>query len=384
MPKKTPFLFFILFALACFGKESQPNRTSAGSQNSPNAECVFNVRDFGALGDGKTSDTKAIQRAIDAAAKVNGTVYFPDGNYPCASLKGYPNIKLKGDPKWGYSISHGANLILNDYAAECLIDITDAKNIHLSGLNMNAKRDPNSKTHCIMFDKKDKPRNRDTDTITIEDCKIRGFSGHGVYLNKVFVLIMRRCMVNKNLGDGVRSNGCDFYIIDNVFGGNGGNGFGGRISSGMFTHNRVEWNEAYGLYLGKGGNYWSITGNQFDHNGGAGIRIDNVWSIAVSGNTFRRNGRNSAGLFEGENSANMVLSSNGAVVTGNAFMAGHTDGKKDYYTPRYGIYMCDSKNCAVTSNTMNHGYTESAVKYSGENPGCIVKDNPSSKHPQNY
>lgn len=289
---------------------------------------VFNVRDFGAIGDGSVSDTAAIQRAIDAAAKVNGTVIFPDGNYRCAGLKTYPNIKLKGEPKWGYSVSYGANLILDDYSAECLIDITDSRNIHISGLNLNASRKPNSKTHGIMFDKKGKPRNSDTDTITIEDCKIRGFSGHGVYLRSVFVLIIRRCMINKNLGSGVECSGCDFYVIDNVFGANGKYGFGGRVSSGMFTHNRVEWNESYGLYLGRGGNYWNIVGNQFDHNHGAGVFIDGVWSVTINGNAFRRNGRNSAKLFEGENSANLLVRSKGVSVAGNTFMAGHTDGKK--------------------------------------------------------
>nr|MCR4921977.1 glycoside hydrolase family 55 protein [Bacteroidaceae bacterium] len=37
----------------------------------------FNVLDFGAKGDGKTSDTEAIQKALDEAGKVNGTVWFP-------------------------------------------------------------------------------------------------------------------------------------------------------------------------------------------------------------------------------------------------------------------------------------------------------------------
>lgn len=348
------------------------------------ADDVFNVRNFGAIGDGSVSDTAAIQRAIDAAAKVNGTVFFPDGRYRCAGLKTYANIKLKGEPKWGYSVSYGANLILDDYSAECLIDITDSKNIHISGLMLNADRKPSSKTHGIMFDKKGKPRNSDTDTITIEDCKIRGFGGHGAYLRGVFVLIMRRNMINKNLGSGVECSGCDFYIIDNVFGANGKYGFGGRVSSGTFTHNRVEWNESYGLYLGKGGNYWNIVGNQFDHNHGAGVFIDGVWSVAINGNAFRRNGRNSAKLFEGENSANLLVRSKGVSVAGNTFMAGHTDGRKDYYTPRFGILFADSENCTAISNTMHHGYTEAPTKTIGKIKNCEIKDNPSSPHPQTY
>lgn len=42
----------------------------------------INIRDFGAKGDGKTVDTKAINDAIDAAAKQGGgTVYFPAGTF---------------------------------------------------------------------------------------------------------------------------------------------------------------------------------------------------------------------------------------------------------------------------------------------------------------
>ncbi|MBQ9337591.1 MAG: right-handed parallel beta-helix repeat-containing protein [Lentisphaeria bacterium] len=41
-----------------------------------------NVKDFGAVGDGKTSDTKAIQRAIDAG----GEVIFPPGIYKSGTL----------------------------------------------------------------------------------------------------------------------------------------------------------------------------------------------------------------------------------------------------------------------------------------------------------
>ena len=48
---------------------------------------VYDVRSFGAAGDGKTLDTVAINRAIDeAAAAGGGTVYFRSGTYLCYSI----------------------------------------------------------------------------------------------------------------------------------------------------------------------------------------------------------------------------------------------------------------------------------------------------------
>ena len=47
----------------------------------------FNVLDYGALGDGQTLDSPAIQAAIDACRHAGGgTVYFPAGNYVTGSL----------------------------------------------------------------------------------------------------------------------------------------------------------------------------------------------------------------------------------------------------------------------------------------------------------
>jgi hypothetical protein len=47
----------------------------------------FDVRDFGAKGDGVSLDTRAIQAALDAAGHVHGTVHVPPGQYVSGTLR---------------------------------------------------------------------------------------------------------------------------------------------------------------------------------------------------------------------------------------------------------------------------------------------------------
>jgi polygalacturonase len=69
----------------------EANRTS-----NPEAPADFNVRDFGATGDGKTLDTLSINKAIDAAAAVGGgTVHLSAGTYLCYSIRLKNNVGLQ-------------------------------------------------------------------------------------------------------------------------------------------------------------------------------------------------------------------------------------------------------------------------------------------------
>ena len=77
-------------------------QTTAQAQVPAAAREHMSVRDFGATGDGKTDDTKAIQRALDAAGEVRGTVFVPPGVYLSADLKMRPNTALVGVPTWDY------------------------------------------------------------------------------------------------------------------------------------------------------------------------------------------------------------------------------------------------------------------------------------------
>ena len=69
---------------------------------------VYNVRDFGAIGDGKKLNTKSIQSAIDKCfADKGGTVLIPTGDFLSGTLELKSNVtlhiaasgKLLGSPK---------------------------------------------------------------------------------------------------------------------------------------------------------------------------------------------------------------------------------------------------------------------------------------------
>ncbi len=56
---------------------------------------LLSVRSYGAKGNGKTKDTRAIQGAIDAAGKSGGTVYFPAGEYVSGTLHLRTRVALR-------------------------------------------------------------------------------------------------------------------------------------------------------------------------------------------------------------------------------------------------------------------------------------------------
>ncbi len=56
---------------------------------------VFNVKEYGAKGDGVSLDTKAINKAIAACVKAGGgTVYVPPGTYVTGTFQLFRNVNL--------------------------------------------------------------------------------------------------------------------------------------------------------------------------------------------------------------------------------------------------------------------------------------------------
>lgn len=91
MLKRFGWLFLgltLLFSVGVFAGEAVQGPVSD----------YFNVRNFGAAGDGQTDDTAAFQKALDVAEKAGGgIVYAPRGNYFFAGSLNVPNaVTLAG------------------------------------------------------------------------------------------------------------------------------------------------------------------------------------------------------------------------------------------------------------------------------------------------
>ncbi|WP_308812183.1 glycosyl hydrolase family 28-related protein [Pseudomonas japonica] len=103
---------------------------------------LFNVRDYGAKGDGIADDTQAIQQAIDAAAKAGGgQVYVPQGTYMlsganddggCLTLKS--NVNLNGE-RMGLAILKLADGSSEDIAG-LIHTVSDANTLNASIRNL--------------------------------------------------------------------------------------------------------------------------------------------------------------------------------------------------------------------------------------------------------
>jgi len=74
-------------AAAAFPAASFAAASQSGTTASDAAQGIFDVRKYGAAGDGKALDTVAVNRAIEAAAAAGGgVVVFPSGSYLCFSI----------------------------------------------------------------------------------------------------------------------------------------------------------------------------------------------------------------------------------------------------------------------------------------------------------
>lgn len=194
---------------------------------------VFNIRSYGAIGDGVAMETEAIQKTIDAChAAGGGIVRVPAGEFQIGTICLKSNITL--------SLDYGASLLgspnIADYPTEglddpreggphCLIYAKDATNITIEGLGVIDGRG----TH--EFFPRIRSRGRETSKrprlLRMVNCDRLTFSGvtykrpafWGLHLidcrNIHFNAVTVRFRNNNYNNDGLDLDGCENVLIEN-------------------------------------------------------------------------------------------------------------------------------------------------------------------------
>jgi polygalacturonase len=107
-PFRRSFIALLILALSCCGfaysQTAYPSLTTLVAQQRTPFVGAFDVKKFGAKGDGKALDSPAINKAIDAAAAAGGgTVLFTAGTYRSFSIRLKSNV--------GLYLDHGATIL---------------------------------------------------------------------------------------------------------------------------------------------------------------------------------------------------------------------------------------------------------------------------------
>jgi polygalacturonase len=193
---------------------------------------IFNIKTYGAIGDGVALNSEAIQKAIDAChAAGGGMVRVPAGDFVIGTLHLKSNVTL--------SLDYGARLLGSqnqaDYPtgnlsparegqSQCLFYAKDASNIRFEGLGIIDGRG----TH-VAFPRR-RPGQRGDNRprlLRFEDCENLSFSGltfkrpafWGLHLidckNIHFNAITLRFRNNNFNNDGLDLDGCENVLIEN-------------------------------------------------------------------------------------------------------------------------------------------------------------------------
>ncbi len=342
---------------------------------------LLDVRHFGAKGDGRSTDTKAIQDAVDAAARRKGSVFFPPGLYLSGEIQLRANVALVGVPSWDYHTPGCTALRLVDPDASCLLNITGASGVTIDGLGLDGNN-LGRQVHGIFLNKPDYGSHEDA--FRIERCQVARFTGDGVSLKRAWCFSIRHSMLAYNHGDGLRLRGWDGFLIDNWFSGNQGCGFGAHEenASVTMTANRIEWNHGENILIA-GGNGYNITGNFLDRAGTAGIALaargrTPCSEMTLTGNYVRRSGKFARpGTYD--SSQIRMDGAEGITCVGNSMRVGQDDRGHGVWSPSYGIVYKNTAVCAITNNVLHEGaIKELVVDLGGRGEAMIVKDNPGS------
>lgn len=341
------------------------------------------VRWWGAVGDGVTDDTAAIQAALDAGFAM---VHLPAGNYAVSATLIVPaSTTLTGEGSGGFEHVNAKTIIVKtngDTNGDAVLET--GRSCSISDLKIQPHN-----LAAVGYERATYPSGTGNTAIglrsgaanTLRDVVAMGFADAALHLGNTNKLM--RCHVFRSRR-GITTAGFDGMIT------NSGAMFcheaGMLLTTNywMITGCRIEWNATYGIQA-NGGEY-TFTANLFDRNGWAGLYLNGAWGHVVSGNYFSRNGAGGDGTMGrwswsvpghtsylapptvADSCHIKIRYQRDCAITGNRYRAGRDDGNppSGALSPAY-IYNMDGTP-GVTSNITifaNAGEAGSGGGYGG-------------------
>lgn len=271
---------------------------------------VYNIRNFGAIGDGVANDTAAIQAAIDAAhAAGGGEVYIPAGTYAVTgtgqasdgAILLYDNVTVYGDGMgastvkvkdgWSGDIT---GIFRTPYGVENH-DIT-VRDLTLDGNQDNTSGHIYGWFNGYIPGEDGADRNITLDSVEIMNCDGYGFDPHEQTIN----LVISNCVSHDNRLDGYAIDyQIDGQLINNVAYNNGRHGFNIVTSTHDLTMigNVAYGNGSQGIMVQRGSDDIPvpdnilIQGGSVYGNGGDGIQINKADHVTIDGVDIHDNGQ---------------------------------------------------------------------------------------------
>lgn len=283
---------------------------------------VYNVKDYGAVGNGSTDDTTSIGNAM-TAAKATGdatpVVFFPEGIYMVIQLSVPTGVVLQGvgssvygngvnsdSPGWPVSVikqktGQNRDMIL------CAIGANYQRFYDL-GFDGNKYTTTNTTGNTLGrgLVVVDDPSGSNEAQQIIERCFFFNFADSGIYLGQHRRAVkVINCVSNYSAsGDGITVTNSDSTITGCIFGSNARAGicmgtttavrwasFGNNISCGV-THvnNNDIYSNLVGISVGKGSWGNMIYANGCDRHSNEGVTVFDGYNTIIHLNTFHSNG----------------------------------------------------------------------------------------------
>lgn len=183
------------------------------------------LEEFGAVGDGVTDDSTAIQSALTSTTINGGTILVSNKTFLCGNLIIYSNTDLVGmSEKSKFKFKSGAQYLLSiNPIAGGTVNIADnqkninIKNIHFEGRNQEDLFDQFK--HLLNINA--------ASFVTVDNCSFTAFQGDGIYVGSSNTAATERHNtnititnsffdgINKENRNGISVIDCDKILIDN-------------------------------------------------------------------------------------------------------------------------------------------------------------------------